>query len=499
MKRIFISYRRADSASMSKRLYDALARHLGEESIFRDVDSLLKGHDFRAGIERFILESDTMLVLIGNQWLTIADGTTGQRRLDNPNDFVRIEVELGLRHVQTVIPVLIDGASMPDLDALPRSLADLAFRNAAQIRDDSFDDDFARLLTDLKISNKHQPKRSFTIIFGIIFLFVLTLAIGFFGVREGGFLRSTNNTDGMPLTQSIDVMRTVTKIVASTRISSVLSITDTPDLIATASQLPTETLLPRSQPTRTPIPITMAGELDAENVRCLSDIPMVFIAETSFTMGSEQTDESPIRDVIVGAFCMDEFEVTNEQYFRCVYDNSCENLSTPHSRLYRDYYGSESYTNFPVINVTWHQALAFCEYRGGRLPTEAEWELVSRYDPLNQTTRIYPWGDTPPNPSFANYSGVGVGDVVEIGQYLMGRSGLGVQDLSGNVAEWVMDWYAPYDRSETLNPQGADAGQFRVVRGGSYASNSDEIRGANRDKYNPNLSSNQIGFRCVID
>ncbi len=156
MKKIFISYRRSDSALMSRRLYDVLVERVGAKRVFRDVDSLLKGKDFRAGIERYIFESDVMLVLIGNKWLDMPDDITGQPRLDNPQDFVRIEVDMGLRHVQTVIPVLVNDASMPGVNDLPPTLAQLSFMNAVQLRDDSFDHDRDVILQAIGIRKRRQ-------------------------------------------------------------------------------------------------------------------------------------------------------------------------------------------------------------------------------------------------------------------------------------------------------------------------------------------------------
>jgi hypothetical protein len=155
MAQVFISYRRADTADMSRHIYNELVKHLDEKCVFRDVDTLLKGRDFRAGIERYIIDSDVMLVLIGDKWLNITDENTGKRRLDDPEDFVRIEADMGLRHVKTVIPVLVNGASMPSDQELPRKLASLAYQNALTVADTTFEKDFAELL-DIVVSTPMQ-------------------------------------------------------------------------------------------------------------------------------------------------------------------------------------------------------------------------------------------------------------------------------------------------------------------------------------------------------
>jgi LysM repeat protein len=150
MPRIFISYRRADSAAPTERLYEQLAHTFGESSVFRDVHDIEAGEDFRARIEQEIISSDVMLVMIGRDWATIRS-PDGTRRIDDPADFVRQEVEMGLRHQLEVIPVLVFGAKMPDPSRLPPGMYDLAFRNAASLRNPPhFDKDLQTLIKKLR-------------------------------------------------------------------------------------------------------------------------------------------------------------------------------------------------------------------------------------------------------------------------------------------------------------------------------------------------------------
>jgi len=130
--RIFISYRRQDTAASAAHLHASLARRFGTEKVFRDVVTIAPGKDFTAEIERAIAGTSVFIALIGRRWLTIK-GRDGRRRLDDANDFVRIEVEAGLRHAPAVIPVLVDGAEMPTRDALPEPIADLAAHNAFRL------------------------------------------------------------------------------------------------------------------------------------------------------------------------------------------------------------------------------------------------------------------------------------------------------------------------------------------------------------------------------
>lgn len=127
--KIILSYRRADSAGIAGRIFDRFVGHFGAEDVFMDIDNIPFGIDFREHIKNELENSDVVLVIIGLRWLTDA----GVRRIDNENDFVRIEVETALQRGIPVIPVLVDGATMPLLGELPNSLRDLIFRNAATI------------------------------------------------------------------------------------------------------------------------------------------------------------------------------------------------------------------------------------------------------------------------------------------------------------------------------------------------------------------------------
>jgi ABC-type amino acid transport substrate-binding protein len=143
--RIFISYRRDDTAYPAGWLFDRLAAHFRDGQVFKDVDSIELGDDFVEVITRAVGSCDVLLALIGNQWLTVTDDD-GRRRLDNPDDFVRLELEAALTRNIRVIPILIDEASMPRADELPPSLAGLVRRQALELSPNRFDYDTSRLL-----------------------------------------------------------------------------------------------------------------------------------------------------------------------------------------------------------------------------------------------------------------------------------------------------------------------------------------------------------------
>ena len=130
MAKIFLSYRRQDSAAMAGRIYDRLRAHFGSDAVFMDIDSIPFGEDFREHIDAAVGQCDVVLAVIGTKW---AGETDAHRRLDDPRDFVRIELESALHRNLPVIPILIDHARMPGEADLPPSLARLAFRNAIDV------------------------------------------------------------------------------------------------------------------------------------------------------------------------------------------------------------------------------------------------------------------------------------------------------------------------------------------------------------------------------
>ena len=130
MTRIIISYRRDDSLDITGRIFDRLTGHFGREAIFRDIDNIPPGADFRRHIDRVLDESDIVLAIVGPRWIGPGDQ---QLRLASPADPVRLEIETALRKKKPLIPVLVSHAVMPDPDALPDSLHDFAYRNAVQI------------------------------------------------------------------------------------------------------------------------------------------------------------------------------------------------------------------------------------------------------------------------------------------------------------------------------------------------------------------------------
>jgi TIR domain len=168
--RVFISYRREDSIGIAGRIRDRLTARFGPDSVFFDVDAIPLGVDFRKHIDKMVAECDVVLVIIGRRWVDAVD-VGGERRLNQAGDFVRLELEAALRRDIPVVPVLVDGATIPQPSELPGSVSDLAYRNGIQVRHDpDFHPDVDRLLRRLtgaspssvrtmSVGGSHEPER----------------------------------------------------------------------------------------------------------------------------------------------------------------------------------------------------------------------------------------------------------------------------------------------------------------------------------------------------
>jgi formylglycine-generating enzyme required for sulfatase activity len=211
--------------------------------------------------------------------------------------------------------------------------------------------------------------------------------------------------------------------------------------------------------------------------------------------------ETPVHEVELKAYQMGRYPVTVEEYQHFMEDEGYQN-----ERWWKGGgYGERSepddwdkqllFPNWPVVNVTWYEAAAYCAWAGGRLPTEAEWERAAR----GTEGRKYPWGDEAPDPSRANYDDTKVGRPSPVGLFPLGATPEGIQDLAGNVWEWIADWYAPdyYGKSPRENPRGPNRGDIRVVRGGCWIFESRFLRAALRDWNGPEFRLGNQGFRCA--
>lgn len=263
---------------------------------------------------------------------------------------------------------------------------------------------------------------------------------------------------------------------------------------------------------------------EIEEDKVPTPIGMVLIPEGAFEMGSNadhaNIDEQPVHTVQVDAFYMDKREVTVRAYREFMEETGHRAPDWEQVSIY------SPTDDHPIVFVSWHDAMAYAQWKGKRLPTEAEWEKAARGGSVAQ---IYPWGDTAPAAAakvpcnFADknlthywWAAEEVDDgyayTAPVGQYL--ANGYGLYEMAGNVSEWCLDEYDPgfYAISPNTNPVSGEIDTVvgigdnftsvrspRVLRGGSWLVNALGVRNAVRTTLNPTSTASSVGFRCVMD
>ncbi len=280
--------------------------------------------------------------------------------------------------------------------------------------------------------------------------------------------------------------------------------------------------------------LVLVSVLSAQSSVLASD--MVLVPAGEFTMGTAAgsdglPDEQPQRKVLLGAFWIDRYEVTNEEYKRFVEETGHRTPAhvTSANTLWEQNKPLAGIERHPVVNVSWTDAVAYCRWAGKRLPTEAEWEKTAR----GTDGRIYPWGNdwdfekansasfwakrtvqfagsTEWDEFWLRGQGAAIskekgikGEVLTlpVGTFPTGASPYGAMDMAGNAAEWVQDWYNPnYYRSAPLtDPPGPDRGAIKSMRGGSWLKPAVSLRTSDRDWGPMESRPSGTGFRCARD
>lgn len=259
--------------------------------------------------------------------------------------------------------------------------------------------------------------------------------------------------------------------------------------------------------------------------------PMVLIPEGPFLRGSPENqgdaDEHPQRRIALSAFYIDRYEVTNRRYqafLKATGHRVPEHCCDPSYNLWKGTEIAEKLLDHPVVNVDWHDAVAYCAWAGKRLPTEAEWEKAAR----GTDGREYPWGnehDRMRANGVSFWAGTDFGSPEEakawwdsehgatvlatkgtqgiltlpVTDLEKGATPTGLMHMAGNVWEWTADWYDPkyYENSEERDPKGPEGGEFKVHRGGSWLNHRGLLRSAVRDGSRPSMRNHGTGFRCA--
>jgi formylglycine-generating enzyme required for sulfatase activity len=436
---VFVCYRREDSQFQTDRICDHLIQ-AGQFEVFQDVDRMPPGLDFRRVLTERVIGCDVFLAVIGDAWLSIS-GPSGNRRLNDAADFVRVEIEAALGRDIPVIPVLVGTSSVPAAEDLPENLRELAFRHGVHVRPNpDFRHDMERLIR---------------------------------GIADAvTALRNRPGSDG-------------TQIVAAVDAESL------PSAFATEP--------PKSPPTVRCEPL--------KEITNNIGMKLVLIPAGEFLMGSLDSDtdayddEKPQHRVQISRpFYLGRYTVTQAQYAAVTGENPSH---------------FEGSNDLPVENVSWDDAIAFCDtlskreglkpyYQSGsvaplgaesyRLPTEAEWEYACQ---AGVNTR-YSFGDDSASVGdFAWYSRNAKSKTHPVGQKRPNPWGL--YDMHGNVWEWCRDGYAAhyYNESPVADPLGPPQSLDRVFRGGGWHDDPRDCRRAFRGGITPEFRYDFLGFRVA--
>ena len=529
MSTVFISYRREITAGEARALYNDLLERLGKNSVFMDVDSIALGRDFRSALQKILDSCDLMLVLIGRNWADIKD-EEGRTRLENPSDFVRLEIEAGLKRDIVVTPVLVQGAHMPTAEQLPPEIRDLAYRNGFELSHTRWesdigemlrrlDIDFSKLEVEFKQSASRAPARHASIA-----PTALPVEPWWRTLRP-----PTKLTRRQVLGSAVLAAVATGAAVAAPSIRRLLS---KPSFRTSAF----DTVTVDARGVRNP-PDKYTAELFTEGLGVGAGLDMLSIPGGSFTMGSpadeleRQANEGPQHDVTLAPFFMSAWPITQAQWSAAVlaHPKAIRRNLDPNPSFFKG-------LDRPVESVTWNQAEELClrlaelTGRAYRLPSEAEWEYACRAGTISP----FHFGPTI-TPELANYCGTGgavcgesqgrsiASDVYGESKYTSGAYGqgpvgifrgettrpgtfppnrFGLYDMHGNVWEYCLDlWNANYAEAPldgSANLSGPSDGQ-RILRGGSWSHNPAICRSAYRDSIAPSDPGWQgrIGVRVV--
>ncbi|MCH9808402.1 MAG: SUMF1/EgtB/PvdO family nonheme iron enzyme [Alphaproteobacteria bacterium] len=460
--KIFVNYRRDDSAPYALNVAQYLERAFGSRNVFIDIDRLRAGEKFAQVLEQRLGQCDVMVAIIGPDWLEIRN-EDGTRRLEDTEDWVRLEIERALARGVVVIPVTVGGGALPSKAQLPEVLQPLVDHHAANISRDGFRHEMAGLVQDIKSVRKGK-KGGFSA--GRIAAGLVLLGL----IAGGGYVGYQGWRETAP---------------------------------SPSAAAPHPSPLPPSGEREQALAVKPGS---GESFRDCPTCPeMVVVPAGSFTMGSPKSEkgrykdeEGPEHEVKISQpFAAGKFEVTWEEWDACVADGGCDN------GLVKEAGGDNGWGkgHRPVINVNWNDAKAYTVWlskktgKPYRLLTEAEWEYAARAG----TTTPFWWGGTI-SKSLAQYSQGSwgsAGQTVPVGSFKPNAWGL--FDMHGNVWEWTEDcWNDSYTGAPADGATRTDGDcRRRVIRGGAWANVPNYLRSASRLGGDSPFRVDNTGFRVA--
>jgi formylglycine-generating enzyme required for sulfatase activity len=448
MPQVFISYSRKDLKFVEQLAADLQNAGL---DVWYDLTDIGGGARWRIEIENALAKCQYLVVVLSPDSVA--------------SEWVEKEYLFASEYRPVVIPLLYRSCKIP-----------LHFTNLnfIDVQGDNYKNNFPKLLDALRVPPPpvvHVDEQTLksSIKFKPLYLVMVTVVLA--AILFAGILASKGN-------KKVDLpVPTSTTIVSEPVIDSM--------------PLSTPEAKPTDLPTITPLP---------ENLVDHAGVSMVLIPSGEFLMGSSNgsLNEKPEQTVNLDEYYIDRFEVTNEFYAACMNAKVCAPPNHAYSFTHEVYFGEPEFADYPVIYVNWYMAKAYCEWRGARLPTEAEWEKAAR----GTDGKTYPWGDWI-DCTMANYdTGVDYcrGDTTPVGIYEVGKSIYGLYDMAGNVQEWVSSLNLPYPYNERDGRESLTSNGDRIMRGGAWVIYDPvALKSFTRVSQPPDSSFNNVGFRCAED
>jgi formylglycine-generating enzyme required for sulfatase activity len=513
--KIFINYRRGEDSGFAQALFAHLVQGFPREQLFMDVDSIEPGLDFVRVLNDQVAKCDILISMVGKNW-TDAREENGARRLDNPDDFVRVEIEAALQQDKRVIPVLIGQAQMPRADQLPDTLKPFARRNAIRLTHERFGSDTQVLITALQRALNAEDTRSAQIEDAAARRRAETGTHR--EVEEARQRREqpeakrraeeeTRGALGSParrallrLSRRVPLAASVIFVAALAAISVWLFRTPGPGAVSALSSQQERALQPKDS-----------------FKECTHCPQMIVVPAGSFTMGSptmqpgRRADEGPQHEVTIASlFAVSTYAVTRDEFAAFVADTGYDTGSkciislTPSGSEKESYSwrnaGFEQTGSHPAVCVSWSDAQRYVDWlskktgKSYHLLSESQWEYAARA----ASTTTYYWGEVV-GKNNANCSGCGSqwdnNGTSPVGSFK--PNAFGLYDMAGNVWSWTEDCHhngyagAPADGSAWTSGDCSS----RDLRGGSWNWNPIGLRSANRLGLDAGRRAYDLGFR----